>query len=209
MKFNNTKKIMAIILAAVMICVTFVGCSKNKNADVDVEASSNIAENVSKEDETEASTEAPTEATTEATTQKETTTQRPETTTKKQVTTTEKTETTTKKKPAQTTTKPASKPTTTKPQTTVKHVNIKDVQNEANNYIKTKGIKLDSSLTPDSAGWNGRISALQQDLDNGYTLRTCKEEIGLVIDEWNPNCMYCYTDAVNGYCYILYIGSVG
>ena len=87
--------------------------------------------------------------------------------------------------------------TTKKETTTVKNVSAKDVQREVNNYIKSKGITLDSSMTIDNASWNGRIAGRQQDLNEGYTLKACKEDVDFTIKEYyrcngcNPMSMYC------------------
>lgn len=117
-------------------------------------------------------------------------------TTKKQTTT--KRQTTTKK---ETTTK---KQTTTKKETTtVKHVSAKDVQNQVNSYIKSKGITLDSSMTPGNASWSGQIAGTQEDLNDGTSLRMCKEQVDWEIDFSSPiMSMYCYYDGSD--FYILY-----
>lgn len=116
-------------------------------------------------------------------------------TTKKQTTT--KRQTTTKK---ETTTK---KQTTTKKETTtVKHVSAKDVQNQVNSYIKSKGITLDSSMTPSNASWSGQISGLQSHLNDGSTLKNCKEYVDIAIEWDNANTLYCYYEGT--VFYILY-----
>lgn len=98
--------------------------------------------------------------------------------------------------------------TTKKTTTTQKNVSAKEVQNEVNNYIKSKGITLDSSMTPSNASWSGQIAGTQEDLNNGYSLKTCKSYADLDISDYkssngcNPLAMYCYYDGSD--FYILY-----
>ena len=164
----------------------------------------------------------PTEATTkktEATTKKTVTTTKKAVNTTKKPTTTKKPVTTTKKaattkKPVTTTKKAVT--TTKKPTTTKKHVTAKQVQNEVNAYIKSKGLLFRkdywtefgiSEMTPDNASWTLQTAAEQEDLDSGYTLRECKEEVDLLVSGFagaDPSDIYCYYDSAEEYCYILY-----
>ena len=79
------------------------------------------------------------------------------------------------------------------------------MQKEVNAYIKSRGITLDSSMTPDNASWSGQIAAEQVDLNNGYTLRTCKADVDLEIRDYrscndrDPMSMYCYYDGSDFY----------
>ncbi len=91
-----------------------------------------------------------------------------------------------------------------------KAVNVaaQNVQNEVNAYIESKGITVDDSMTPDNSSWGLRIARSQTDLNNGYTLKSCKSEVDFVISDYknangfNPTSMYCYYD--NSYFYILF-----
>ena len=187
---GNTKKVIAIIMAVIMICTIFVSCSKNNDEPVDNDISVVVASNTS---ETVSSTEeqsSTTENTTESTTKQETTTKKKvETTTKKKVTTTKK----------QTTTK---KVTTTK-----KNVTAKEVQQQVNAYIKNKGIPVNAtsigiSMNPSNSGWSGQISRRQDALNNGRTLQLCKEYVDMEIAD-GAEYLYCYYDSDS--FYILYL----
>ncbi len=91
-----------------------------------------------------------------------------------------------------------------------KAVNVaaRNVQNEVNAYIESKGITVDDSMTPDNSSWGLRIARSQTDLNNGYTLKSCESEVDFVISDYknangfNPTSMYCYYD--NSYFYILF-----
>lgn len=220
---KNTKSILAIILAAVMFCTIFVACSKNNDEPVDNDVSvvdtSNTSETVSNtEDQSKAEAQtSTTENATETTTKQETTTKKAETTTQKKVETTTKKAVTTTKKAAQTTTKKAvtttkKKETTTKKKVTTtkkatNNVSAKDVQAQVNAYIKSKGIKVDSSMTPDNSGWSEEISGLQSDLNDGYSLKSCKSRVDRELKIWNGNLhsMYCYYNSSRQLFYILYL----
>jgi len=86
-----------------------------------------------------------------------------------------------------------------------KNVSPKDVQKKVNAYIKSKGITVDSSMTPSNASWSYEISGLQEDLNNGYTLKTCKQRVDREINNLGKETivsMYCYYSG-NDF-YILY-----
>lgn len=215
---KNTKLVLAIILAMVIITSAFVACSKG--------ADETVAENTTVSTAIEGTTEQSSEKSQTSSSQTETETtssnnnsssgkksntssnsgsknnasngsrsSSSKSTTNKQTTT--KRQTTTKK---ETTTK---KQTTTKKETTtVRHVSAKDVQNQVNSYIKSKGITLDNSMTPGNAGWSGQIAGTQEDLNNGYSLRTCKSYVDIAIEWDNANTLYCYYDGSD--FYILY-----
>lgn len=228
---KNTKSIIAIIMAVIIICASFAACKANEetvnkdnvsesdtisvNAGVPEGQTSDIASETTTETETESTTKAETDEEntkeTVKTTVKETTTKKKVvTTTRKQTTPTKKntSENTTKKK-ASTTKKQATtkKVTTTKPKTTVKNVTPKEVQNKVNAYIKSKGIPVNAksigiSMTPDNSGWSQRISRTQESLNEGYTLRTCKWQVDREIAQ-GVDYMYCYYDS--NWFYILYL----
>ncbi len=223
---KNTKKIVAVIMMATIICSIFVACSRGNerekenavNNTVSVENNTqDITENKDKENSTEKVTDDATESASKSdeqknedqtvtNQQKETTTaKKQENTTKKKVETTakKKVETTTKKKV--TTTKKAV--TTTKKKVTTtkaaqKNVSPKDVQKQVNAYIKSKGIPVDASRTPNNSGWSDRISRTQERLNSGKTLQICKEMVDLEIAD-GVDKMYCYYDS--NWFYILYV----
>lgn len=88
----------------------------------------------------------------------------------------------------------------------VKNVSPKDVQNKVNAYIRSKGITVDSSMTPNNASWTGDIWASQERLNNGKALQSCKNYVDLEINELGKDTiisMYCYFDG-NDTFYILY-----
>lgn len=87
----------------------------------------------------------------------------------------------------------------------VKNVSPKDVQSKVNAYIRSKGITVDSSMTSSNASWSGQISRTQERLNNGKTLKTCKEYVDLEIQSLGKDTivsMYCYYDDES--FYILY-----
>ena len=101
----------------------------------------------------------------------------------------------------------SSKPKPTKP---VKHVTAKEVQDEVNAYIRnTLGVKINTSLRPNSAGWDGEIAGEQVDLDSGYTLRACKGYAKMCKDEMGDmlGSLYCYYEGTT--FYVLYMGGFG
>lgn len=218
------KKILIMLCILSLIAAAFAGCSQK---DVEVDATSSTvpttqtttaatkpAESTTKPTETTtvkenstATTKASENKTTVNATKSSTTTTKAATkatanqTTKKVVKATAKqtTKSTTKK---QTTTK---KVTTTKKKTTTKkNVTAKEVQNQVNSYIRSRGITVDSSLNPNNAGWSSEISGLQEDLNNGYTLRSCKYDVDEYIREMGTNLsMYCYYRGNDFYvCYL-------
>ena len=81
------------------------------------------------------------------------------------------------------------------------------MQQKVNSYIKRRGIKVDTSLRPNNSGYNYRIAREREDLNNGYTLRTCKECADGEIAENNEDgwtlYMYCYYDS--DFFYVLYM----
>lgn len=220
------KKILIMLCIFSLIAAAFAGCSQK---DVEADAASSTvpttqtttataatksAESTTKPTETTtvkkdstASTKASENKTTVNTTKSSTTATKVATkptanqTTKKVVKTTAKqrTKSTTKK---QTTTK---KVTTTKKKTTTKkNLTAKEVQNQVNSYIRSKGYTVDSSLRPNNAGWSGKIAGEQEDLNNGYTLRTCKDYVDNEISNgYSGMTLYCYYN--NADFYILYL----
>lgn len=220
------KKILIMLCILSLIAAAFAGCSQK---DVEVDATSSTvpttqttttatttkpAESTTKPTETTtvkedstASTKASENKTTVNATKSSTTTTKAATkptanqTTKKVVKTTAKqtTKSTTKK---QTTTK---KVTTTKKKTTTKkNVTAKEVQNQVNSYIRSRGITVDSSLNSGNSGWSGRIACGQEDLNNGYSLKECKSFVNEYINEMGTNItMNCYYDGT--WLYVCYL----
>ncbi len=227
---KNTKSIIAILMAVMMICVSFAACKANEktvnkdnvsesdtvsvNASVPEGQTSNIAPETTTEKETEKKTETTTKVEDNKDNTKETvkTTAKETTTKKKVVKTTKKntSENTTKKNASttkkQTTTK---KVTTTKPKTTVKNVTPKEVQNKVNAYIKSKGITVNASMTPSNASWEFEIAKSQDRLNDGRTLSKCKDEVNGILVDWTQGiqAMYCYYG--NDTFYILFWPSLG
>ncbi len=223
---KNTKKIVAVIMMTMIICSIFVACSRGNerekenavNNTVSVENNTqDITENKDKENSTEKVTDDATESASKSDEQKNenqtvTNQQRETTTAKKQENTTKKKVETTTKKKVETTTK--KKVTTTKKAVTTtkkkvtttkaaqKNVSPKDVQKQVNAYIKSKGIPVDASRTPNNSGWSTRIARPQEDLNNGHLLKTCKGWVDLEIAD-GVDKMYCYYDS--DWFYILYV----
>lgn len=119
----------------------------------------------------------------------------PKTTQKKN----EQSKQTTSKTTKPSTTKPKPKPTaptTTKP--AEEKINPAEIQAEINAYIASKGWEVNSSLTPQNAGWNGAISANQP---KSKLIADLKYDV----DEFPPSFgKYCYYDAKAEEFYILY-----
>ena len=206
---KNTKSVIALVIVITMVSAVFAACSAGadkttaKNASAENAIASTAAESTTKTNsETESTVK--TDPTTTKSNGAAKSSSVKNTTAKKQTTTSKKKSTATKK--AATTKK---KTTTTKKKTTAKkNVSAKSVQSQVNSYIKSKGIKLDSSMTPSNASWSGQIAGTQEDLNNGYSLRTCKSYADLDISDYkssngcNPLAMYCYYDGSD--FYILY-----
>ena len=201
------KHIIAIVGLIVALIMVFTACTaKNgaESANGTTAPSETVSTVLTEENTSEVTTESTTETTTEPSTEE---TSKAQTTEKK----TESKQTTPKKDQSpqkQTPTKP--KVTTTKKVTTTqKKISAKDVQQQVNNYIKSKGVKVDSSRTPSNASYRYEISALQKHLNDGSSLRNCKECVDYLIKESKdetgnlPSCMYCYYS--NDTFYVLYM----
>ena len=87
---------------------------------------------------------------------------------------------------------------------TQKNVTPKEIQDEVNAYIKSKGFILDPTLTPSTAGWDGQISRQQKYLNDGTTLKSCKFQVDSIAQELDPSrvAAYCYYDSDS--FYVLY-----
>ncbi len=206
------KKIFAVIGIMTITAAMLAGCS-SKDVEADADASTEpVSQAIGVSDTTK-----PAESTTVA----ESTTDEVTSTTKKK-----DGSTTTKKAASKTTAKAAPKTTakqttksttavqttkattqaTTKATTkaTVKNVSAKDVQAQVNAYIRSKGVKVDSSLNLGNSGWSYGLGANQEYLNNGTALRNCKDCVDAEIAEMGKDIsLYCYYD---GECfYICYM----
>lgn len=193
------KKLLAVIGIITITAAMLAGCS-SKNVDVDADASTEpVSQTVSVSDTTK-----PAENTTVAeSTTAETTTKKEvaKTTTKAAVKTTAAQKTTAKQ-----TTTSTTAATTKATTTTVKNVSAKDVQVQVNAYIKSKGITVDSSLNPSNSGWSGAISAMQKQLNDGMSLKSCKNYVDMEIASMGTNIsLYCYHDSSDEFFYICYM----
>lgn len=211
------KKILAVICIAVIAVTAFTGCSQKEKA-ADAKSSTVSSSQVASEADIK-----PSESTTTGAGKDEvksteksdiTHTAKPKKTTDNKTATTKQTakaapkqttSPTTKAEPKTTvtpTTKAMTKATTKA--TTVKNVSAKEVQAQVNAYIKSKGVTVDSSLNPSNSGWSGEIAGEQVDLNNGYSLRTCKAYVDGEIADWGTDItMYCYYSNETFYiCYL-------
>lgn len=207
---KNTKSVVALAIVITMISAVFAACSAGADKTT---AESASTENTIVSTAAEITTN-PVSSTIKTNSETETTVKTDPTTTKSNgasksssvKNTTAKKQTTTSKKKSTTTKKAATtkkKTTTTKKKTTAKkNVSAKSIQSQVNSYIKSKGIKLDSSMTPSNASWSGQIAGTQEDLNSGYSLRTCKGYVDIAIEWDNANTLYCYYDGSD--FYILY-----
>lgn len=200
------KKILAIISIIVITAIVFASCTANSSGSdeeevlntVDKVSESNTIESVSdaesiiqpEVDSTETTTKGNKQTTVQnlkTTVANKQTTKKAESAVKKEApATTERKETTTKK---ETTTQ---KKTTSPPQ---KNVSPAEVQKQVNDYIRSKGIKVDSEMTPENASWDPQTAGQQKDLNSGYTLKNCKDEVDWIIEVCGKESivsMYCY-----------------
>ncbi len=214
------KKVFIILISSVvLIASVFAGCSQ-KDTETGAVTSEAVTQNGSvqtasgettAEDSTSATAESSKSDTTTTTKKSEnkTTTKAQnqsaaKTTTKAAAKTTAKATTNATTKA---TTKSTTKATTKKPTTkaTVKNVSARDVQNQVNAYIRSRGITVDSSLNSGNSGWSYQISRKQQYLNDGSTLRNCKNCVDAEIAEMGTNIsLYCYYDSDAFYiCYMM------
>ena len=202
---KNTKSIIAFTLVMVIIISALAACSAGadetaaENTRSESTSVSTTAENTTAQS-TEVSITHDSNSGSATTTSKRgnnsetTAAKKRETTTKE--TTTKKKDTTTKKQNT----------TEKKTTTTVKHVSPKDVQNQVNNYIKSKGWSIATDFTPSNSSWMGQITAIQETLDSGRSLELCKEYVDAAISDgankqWG---MCCYYNSSENCFYILY-----
>lgn len=190
------KRIVLVFAAMIIVAGSFAACSGKTDKetttvnDTEVTIDSTIETDTNtSEDKTTAINESTTEKvhkTTASTTKKKTaTTAKKSTTSQKKVTTTKKKSTTAKKK---VTTK---KKATTKKVT--KNVTPSEICSKTNAYIKSKGGNIDTSLRPNASSWDGQITDRKEHMNDGTTLRLCKEYVDLAISEGAVD-LYCYYD---------------
>lgn len=111
------------------------------------------------------------------------------------------------------TTKPTTEPTakcTTEPATeptTKKQITPQSVQNKINCYIRSNGIRVNHTLTPETAEWSVMISTKDEFLLTGITLKESIEVVDGYISALKDDiaCMYCYYEPDNESFYILYL----
>lgn len=102
---------------------------------------------------------------------------------------------------AKCTTEPATEPTTKK------QITPQSVQNKINCYIRSNGIRVNYTLTPETAEWSVMISTKDEFLLTGITLKESIEVIDGYISALKDDiaCMYCYYEPDNESFYILYL----
>ena len=207
------KKIFAIIGIMTITAAMLAGCS-SKDVEADADASTEpVSQTVTVSDTTK-----PAESTTvaESTTDEATSTTKKKdgsTTTKKAAskTTAKVAPKTTAKQTTKSTTAAATTQATTKATTksttkaTVKNVSAKDVQAQVNAYIRSKGVKVDSSLNPSNSGWTFDYGATQKSLNDGQILKNCKGAVDREISNMGKDIsMYCYLEGQDFYiCYMM------
>lgn len=191
------KRIVLVFAAMIIVAGSFAACSGKTDKEttavndttVTVDSTTETDTNTS-EDKTTAingsTTEKVHKTTASATKKKAATTAKKSTTTQKKVTTTKKKSTTAKKK---VTTK--KKTTTTKKST--KNVTPSEICSKTNAYIRSKGGNIDTSLRPNASSWDGQITDRKEHMNDGTTLRLCKEYVDLAISEGAVD-LYCYYD---------------
>lgn len=205
------KQILSVIGILAIAASILAGCSQN-SADTDATTQTTtqattktVAVNTTVAETTTVSDESTTVSTTVNKESAASTTRAASKTTEK------KTSSTTAKRTTKVAAKSTTKKTTTKKQTTTKkktttkkNVTAAEVQSQVNAYIRSKGYTVDTSLRPNNSGWSGEISGLQEDLNNGDTLRNCKGYVDIEIANGYPGmALYCYYQG-NDF-YILYL----
>lgn len=83
-----------------------------------------------------------------------------------------------------------------------KNVSAKEVQNKVNAYIRSKGVKVDTSMRQNTANWNGKFSGNQKDLNSGWILKNCKADVDFIVKNYDDVLsMYCYYDGNDFYVF--------
>lgn len=191
------KRIVLVFAAMIIVAGSFAACSGKTDkettavndttvtVDFTIETDTNTSED--KTTAINGSTTEKVHKTTASTTKKKAaTTAKKSITSQKKVTTTKKKSTTAKKK---VTTK--KKTTTTKEST--KNVTPSEICSKTNAYIRSKGGNIDTSLRPNASSWDGQITDRKEHMNDGTTLRLCKEYADLAISEGAVR-LYCYYD---------------
>lgn len=191
------KRIVLVFAAMIIVAGSFAACSEKtikettavNDTTVTIDSTIEAETNTSASETTainESTTEKVHKTTASATKNKAATTAKKSTTSQKKVTTTKKKSTTAKKK---VTTK--KKTTTTKKST--KNVTPSEICSKTNAYIRSKGGNIDTSLRPNASSWDGQITDRKEHMNDGTTLRLCKEYVDLAISEGAVD-LYCYYD---------------
>lgn len=189
------KKLIAITALCLMFAMLATSCAKKAEPQVDSSSSSSSESVSAVSEKAESSTsEQPTEESKETSKVSESV---PKTTQKKNE---QSKQTTSKTTTKPSTTKPKPKPTsptTTKP--AEEKINPAEIQSEINAYIASKGWEVNSSLTPQSAGWSNRYSI---SYGKSELISRLKEEVNYT-EDIASFMMYCYYDG-SGFFTILY-----
>lgn len=191
------KKIVLVFAAMIIVAGSFAACSGKtdketttvNDTEVTIDSTIDTDTNTSATETTaiKESTAEKVHKTTASTTKKKTaTTAKKSTTSQKKVTTTKKKTTTTKKDVTN-----KKKTTTTKKST--KNVTPSEICSKTNAYIRSKGGNIDTSLRPNASSWDGQITDRKEHMNDGTTLRLCKEYADLAISEGAVR-LYCYYD---------------
>lgn len=190
------KKIVLVFAAMIIAAGSFAACSGKTDKETTTENDTTVTidstietDTNTSEDKTTAINESTTEKvhkTTASTTKmKAATTAKKSTTSQKKVTTTKKKATTAKKDVI------AKKKTTTKKSS--KNVTPSEICSKTNAYIRSKGGNIDTSLQTNASNWDGQITDRKEHMNDGTTLRLCKEYADLAISEGAVR-LYCYYD---------------
>lgn len=185
------KKIALVFAVMIIVAGSFAACSGKTDKETTTENDTTVTIDSTIETDTNTS-EDKTTAINESTTEKvhkttASTTKMKAATTAKKSTTSQKKVTTTKKK----TTTAKKKTTTTKK--SIKNVTPSEICSKTNAYIRSKGGNIDTSLRPNASSWDGQITDRKEHMNDGTTLRLCKEYADLAISEGAVR-LYCYYD---------------
>lgn len=190
------KKIVLVFAAMIIAAGSFAACSGKTSKEttavndttVTIDSTIETDTNTSASETTsinESTTEKVHKTTASTTKKKAATTAEKSTSSQKKVTTTKKKATTAKKDVT------AKKKTTTKKSS--KNVTPSEICSKTNAYIRSKGGNIDTSLRPNASSWDGQITDRKEHMNDGTTLRLCKEYADLAISEGAVR-LYCYYD---------------
>lgn len=210
MKEKVTKKQLSIVIAVVIVLISVVIAiiigATNKEDEITTSLI-NTTESTTAETTTEVVTETTTEVVEETQPEKKPNPDNPK---PKPV---DPPKNVTNKKPAKEPEKKPNpdnpKPKPVDPPKPEKHVTPQEVQKQVNDYIRSKGIKVDSSLSlkTEGVGYPVPTSASQEKLDSGYTLSNAKGMVDIILKNYGAEYidgMYCYYNGSSKF-YILYL----